>query len=547
MLTQPCGNVPFLIALADSFESSKRLADANEYDNLLWDTLKRALIGLAPEIKQIFLIVDGVDEALCDQQALLIKLVSLLSGVPNMKLITLGIHGPIAGDDLGLIDITGDKVCDDISTVIVEYVEGNPIWWELSEAEKNVIIERLTETSKESFLWARLASRHACAQQSLDQFRDAIDTLIDTTPSVSDFISPILNQEHVSIEARHMLLLLAIAQRPLRSAELSILGSISINKNEVPARIMLEDHVHRVLSPFDDLVSFSDHLIYLRHGMIQEGILNISSQSKLDYYPEDPDSDFLTRLFIYLEYSIQNFGEPFFEPAIDLIDQSTINRMQEKYPLLQYALRYWPVHFQSLSASQQSRTIGHLEKITSGLPISTTFIRLLSTVLEALPRPDCLIYHEVMTDLYRKSVGDDHVVTLQCVILLASQYRQVGFIDKAISLYYEAVLLSRESLTERLLLTSQLVTIFLELTANQVTRSHTEIMRRICECSLLLIECRKLQCGDTSEEVITVVRVLAEHYRGLGEERQADEALAFIRSCRPEQASMERLENCASL
>ncbi|KAJ5652009.1 hypothetical protein N7507_009435 [Penicillium longicatenatum] len=517
MLTQSCGNFPFLIALSESFEHSKRLADGKEYDDFLWDTLERALIGLAPETNQIVLVVDGVDEALCDEQSLLAKLASLTSEIPNMKLITLGTHKPMASDSQLLINFTKDRVFDDISTVIRTIFGEKPIWWDMPELDQEIAIDQLTEACEGSFVWAKLASRHASVQESSDQIRDAVETLVTEKPSISDLILLLLSQEGVSIEAKHMLSLLAIAQRPLRPAELNILASISIDKQIVPlSDLEFKASLYQNLSPVSDLVSIAGDLISLGHGTIKEGVSDLLSRNKLDYH-EDPGSEFLTRLFIYIKYAIENSSEP----AFDALDQRTVTTLQLQNPLLQYALRYWPIHLQSLSASQNNTTTDHLEKITDVLPISTTFIRLLSTVWNGLTKPDCLSYHEIVTDLYRKSIGDDHVVTMQCMILLASQYCQVGSVDKAISLYYEAAMLSRNALTERLLLTSQLVNQFLELTKDMMTSSDTEILRCRHECLLLLVECHKLQHGDTSEEFIAATKLLAEDHQALGEERQA--------------------------
>ncbi|KAJ5713592.1 uncharacterized protein N7483_010773 [Penicillium malachiteum] len=525
MLTQSCGNVPFLIALSESFEHSKLLLDDNEYDNFLWDILKHALIALAPETKKIVLVVDGVEEALCDQQPFLVKLKSMLSGIPNMKLITLGTDQPMVEEGLLRVHIMPDMITNDISVVIRTLFEGEQTWRGLSELDQEIIIDQITETSEGSFLWAKLAFRHTCVQETSDQLQEAVENLTTNKPSISDLILLILNQEDVFIEAKNMLPLLAISQRPLRPAELKILASILIDKQIAPVND-IEHHasLYQTLSPLNELVSLAGDLISLGHRMIKDGILDLLSQRKLDYH-EDPDIDFLTRLFIYLKCSIENSSEP----AFDALDQDTAVTLQSQKPLLQYALRYWPAHFQSLSASQKDSTIDHLEKITNVLLMSTTFIRLLSTVWDVLSKPDCLRYHETMTGLYRKSVGDDHVVTLQCIILQASQYHQVGSINKAIALYYEAAMLSRKALAKQLLLTSKLVNQFLELTKDQSTSSDTWVIRCRHECLLLLVECDKLQYGDTSGEFIAATKLLAEHHEVLGEERQAQEILASIK------------------
>ncbi|KAJ5472725.1 hypothetical protein N7530_006726 [Penicillium desertorum] len=72
--------------------------------------------------------------------------------------------------------------------------------------------------------------------------------------------------------------------------------------------------------------------------------------------------------------------------------------------------------------------------------------------------------------------------------------------------------------------------IFLELSADQITHSHTEIMKSRRECLALLVEAYTLPDGNTSENVVAARSALADHYRTLGEEQKAEEVMPSVES-----------------
>ncbi|KAJ5102457.1 hypothetical protein N7532_002986 [Penicillium argentinense] len=511
-------NVPLLTTLGESLQSSGKITDNTAYDNLLWDTLKRALECSLPDFSRIAIVVDGVDEALCDERYLLQKLVSVLPEARNVTLITLGTQKPPEADGRALLEVTRDVTLDDISKVVRSGLRNVRRFRELPRIKQEAIVQDIAKASEGSFLWAKLASKHLRIQENSDHLRKAVDTFATTKPSIADMVFKSLGGEDVSMEAKQFLTWLAIAQRPLHLREIQAFASIQVDE-----KIVRDTGIIKALKPVSNLLYFMDKLLFFRHGMIRDAVVDLSSQGKL-VLNDDPHADFVTRLFVYLKSCFEESSEP----SLMVLDWGETIFLRNQNSLLDYASRYWPLHLKQTGLFTQHGAIGALEKIANVLPMSTTFIRFLDITWERLPTPEALSYHELVTELYRKSAGDN-VVSLQCMISLALKYRKV-YHDKATELIYETTMLSKTFLTERHIITIKLADIFLELSADQITRSHTEIMKRRGECLALLFEAYTLPDVNTSEKVVAARSALADHYRTLGEEQKADEVMASVQS-----------------
>lgn len=513
-------NIPFLATLGESLESSGKITDNTAYDNLLWDTLKRALECSLPGFSRIAIVVDGVDEALCDERYLLQKLISILPEARNVTLITLGTQKPPKADSQALLDVMGDVTLDDISKVVRSGLQFAKPVRELPRIKQEAIFQDIARASEGSFLWAKLASKHLRIQENPDHLRKAVDTFATTKPSIADMVFKGLEGEDVSMEAKQFLTWLAIAQRPLHLSEIRAFASIQVDE-----KIVRDTGISlKALESVSNLIYTADELLFFRHGMIRNAVVDLLPQGKL-VLNDDPHADLVTRLFI----SLKSCFEESSEPSLMVLDRRETISLRNQNSLFDYASRYWPLHLKQMSLFKQHGAIGALEKIANVLPMSTTFIRSLNITWDRLPTPEALSYHELVTELYRKSAGDNNVVTLQCMISLALKYRNI-YHDKAIELIYETTMLSKKFLTERHIITIKFADIFLELSSDQITRSHTEIMKRRGECLTLLVEAYTLPDGNTSEKVVAARSALADHYRTLGEEQKAEEVMASVES-----------------
>jgi hypothetical protein len=516
------GSVPIYQVLSDALERSRLTTNSNDYDTLLWNALESALVTRPPGSSDVILVVDGIDEASCGELTLLQRLTSVTSKAPFVRMIALGAQKPSEVEGQISLEITHAMTFDDISLVLEKGLLSGKTFMELSEMDRATIAVMITEASHGSFLWAKLLVKCAAVEAEPDGVRKAVDRLLSAKPSIADMVFLILQNLDPTMEGRQMLLWLATAERPLHTRELLALASVSIDKHTVGER---KGDILHTLRPFSSIILLEHGLVTFRHGTIRHAVLEYFYQGKLVPI-SDRHADLATRLLIYIKFHIAQQSEPSVLP----LDLQETNILLTKYPLLDFALRYWPFHFRNSTVFQNSGLISASKEFANILPISTTFVRLQNAIWDPLPIVVFLSYRELLTEIYREILGENNVVTLQCVVFSAGTYRQLDKLDEAIPLFYEAAIGSSNLLTTGHILTSEMVSAFLSLTKDKISSAKTDIMIKRGECLLLSVECCKIHDGPASEKHIGALRQLTEHYGMIGDEQQAQEVMRSIES-----------------
>ncbi|KAL2824352.1 hypothetical protein BDW59DRAFT_162455 [Aspergillus cavernicola] len=517
------GNVHLFQILSHAFHRSKVTADYFTYNDILWDAVEYALADSPHAVKGLVVIVDGVDEASCNEGVLLQRLTTATSKSANVKLITLGSQRPHEAPGQSLVQIIDNIIFEDIAAVVRSHLTPSHAFSTLSEIDQETMVENVTNASKGSFVWAKLFARQARQEQNADSLLKVVDSAIISKLGIVNLIGQTLKHTEVSTEAKMMLLWLATANRQLDIKELSILASIQYDKQTIS-----EAHVDvlHILKPVSSLVFVCNDFFFLRHRVIRQAILDIFSQGNLIPSIKDRHANLMTYLMIYIKSTITTQHEPSDNP---FLDQHYINTLRERHRLLDFALRYCVPHFRQTVAFTKDKITASKE-LGKILPTTNTFVLLLRSVWENTTTPELLTCLASITDVYRLVLTDGHVTTLQCVIFLAHVYRQLGRISEASNLFYEAAVTSQKFLTARHVVTMRMATIFLELTLGQITETKTDIMVKREDILLVLLECHKIHHGSTSAEAVSVMKQLVEHYRIVKEAQKAQTITDIIRS-----------------
>ncbi|EAU33781.1 conserved hypothetical protein [Aspergillus terreus NIH2624] len=516
------GNVQLFQILTDAFQRGKLCTSEEEYDQILWTALGEALGARLQGAKDLVLVVDGVDEASCGEGVLMQKLLTATLQGSNARLITLGSQRPASTEGLTCVQISDDLIFDDISAVIRSHFK-NQVLASMSDMEQETVVARIAEAANSSFLWAKLAVKRARIEGKPEGLRKVVDTLVEKKPTILDFVLDALQNPKVTAEAKHMLLWLAIAERPLQMKELVLLSAVDVEKQTV-AEKEIDVLGDQALGLLKSLVFVRDGLVYLRHGQIRSAILEAFAKGKLVPNVKDPHADLVIRLLVYIKSTVTEQREP----SLTSLNAHDTNILLSKHPLLDFALRYWPFHFRQTSVFVNGGRAKAAQEFTKYLPISTTVVLLQNTVWERLPTAVLLYYRMIIANVCRETLTDNHVVTLQSIIFLAQLYRQLGRPAEAIPLFYQAAHTSSTLLTVKHTLTMHMASTFLELTVEHVTNSKVEIMMQRERCLTLLVECYKVHYGSTSENVVTVLKQLSEHYKLIKEETKAQEIMKAI-------------------
>ncbi|RHZ60786.1 NACHT domain protein [Aspergillus thermomutatus] len=517
------GNVQLLQILSVAHERSKKTTNEQDYDSLLWNALEAALSVALPGAKELVIVVDGVDEASCSETAMLKLLTTATAKGSNVKLITLGALKPPTTADQVFVPITEELIFDDIAAVVRNQLEQSRVFLDMPEMDQETIVGRITQASQGSFLWGKLATKRVRYEETDESLHKAVDALLGAKLTLADFVLHLVQGPNVTEDAKLMLLWLITADRPLQLKELELLASIQVDKLTLADRKL--DVLH-VLKPLNGLVFVQDGQVFLRHGLIRASLLDIFSKGKLLSTIKDRHADLVTRLLIYIKATVTQENEL----SLVSLDWHDADRLVNKNPLLEFAVRYWVLHFRQTSAFTAKGEVAAAKEFAKVLPASITTLRLESTLWENTPTPTMLLYLTTVTNLYRQMLSVNHVVTLQSIILLALLNQRLDCISEAIPLFYEAATLSGTLLTLRHIVTMQMARTFVELTEQRTTSTKTEIMVKREEVLVLLVECYKRHYGEDSETVVALLKQLVDHYRLIKEEQKVQEILLSIES-----------------
>ena len=516
------GNVQLFQILGDAYERCAKAANDNDYDNILWNTVERALAANLRGAKELVIIVDGIDEATCGEATLFQRLTTATSQGSNVRLIALGAEKPPTESGQSNVSITENLLFDDISAVVRTSLGRGKGFASMDELEQETIVDRVTQASKGSFLWAKLVAKHVRNEDDAEALRKAVDAF--SKLSVTDIVQGTLQGRDVSDDSRLMLLWLASADRALLLSELVELSSVHIDNKQTVAERQ-DDPLH-TLKPLQSLVFLQDGKVFLRHNLFRTAILDIFSKGKLVPSVKDNHVDLVIRLLAYIKSTVTQQQELSLAP----MGWHETNLLVNKYPLLDFAVRYWPSHFRRTAIFVKEGDVPAAKEFGKIFPTSPAAVLLGTALWDNRPTPERLTYNLTVTNICRQTLTTKNITTLQSMIFLALIYRQVDLIAEATTLLHEIATISRTLLSPRHIVTLKVASIFIELTSGNVTTAKTEVMEKRESILILLVECYKALYGDKSDNVVATLKLLVEHYQMVKEEKKAQEITVSLKS-----------------
>ena len=527
------GNIQLLQVLTEAHERSRTATTDKEYDEIIWKAVSDSLASPLPGAKELVLVVDGTDEAHGGEASLLQKLSGAANAAFNLRLITLGGENPAKAPSQRVLPITEDLILDDIMAVVRAQSENTDPFRSMPELDQETAVARISKASGGSFLWAKLAAKRVCQATDTEDLGKSVDVLVDSKPSITEFVEHSLQSADVKDWTKHMVLWIATARRPLSVRELSALASVQVDKGTTLDQT--DTDILGALRPVNSLVYFQDGLAYLRHGLIHTAIVDIFDQGKLVPGVKDRHEDLARRLLLYIQSKVtQQHGI-----SLQPLDTYDTNQLLARHPLLDFAILHWPVHVSNSSVFINQGTAGVARAFAKVMPKSTIVLLLQGTLWQHRPEP-MLLQHQIMvTDIYRQLLTPNHLVTLQAMILQAMMYRRVNLTDEAIPLFHEATTISKTLLGVRDTMTMELADIFVNMSSNKTESNVKDISGKREEILLLLVECYKVQYGQNSDNVVATLRLLVEHYRITHQEQKEQEIQESLQSTTAADAAEE--------
>lgn len=518
------GNVQLLNILIESFERSLKMTVDEDYDNVLWHAVERAVTAQLPGGKDLVLVIDGLDECSACEDAIVKRLQGIVStkGASTFKLIILGSkqqHG------MQNLVINEDLVFDDIMTVVRHDLKASALYLSMTDMERESLVARIATASKGSFIWAKQTTKHLCNEATTKDLVSGLEKA--EKQSIVELVHKTLMDPESTENTRLLLTWLVTAERPLSIKELAALSSIDPLKQTIRQEPKLEEYLLNALKPINSLLYMQDGLLYLRHAVIRKCVIDFLNDTKGTV--KDRHGDLCIRLLTYINTTVTESRELTMQP----LDSHIVHHLTTKLPLLEFAVSYWPLHLRkSLAYLKPNSGDAEPAKFVSKiLPRNLTVYQLQAAIWGGKPLPTQLKFYTTTTNVTRQLLTSKSPVTLQCLIFLATIYRQIDFTPDATTLYYEALTASDILLTSKSPITMQLAQTFIDLTSTRATASKSDvIMTQREQVLLLLTECYTAHYGQTSEFVVTTMKLLVEHYRAIKEDTKAQQITTTIRS-----------------
>ncbi|KAK8099894.1 NACHT domain protein [Apiospora kogelbergensis] len=522
LLVKRIGNTQLLQILSDACKTCQTVANSDEYDNTVWSALGRALGAALPGAKELVLVVDGIDDAACDEKSMFRRLVSAVAQGSNTQLITLG-RAKFEGTGQSSLQITDGLIFDDIMAVVRSHFDSDAEFSSMSDFDQETIISQITEASAGSFLWAKMATKRLRRAVGLDKFRAAVAAAVKSKPTITDLVQQTVHTTSVSDEARHMLLWLATAERPLSVKELATLSCIQADKGTIS-----DAHVDvlATLKHVQGLVCLQQGLMSIRHGLVRASLRELQAKGELVSTVTDAQADLATRLLFYIKtVTPEQHG-----PSADLLNDHDRAQLLNRFPLLDFAVRHWPVHLIKSTTFAKGGYTETAKTFSKVFPTTVTSLRLQATLWQYCPAPLLLAYHTTVTMIYRECFTVKSPLTLQCIIYLAILHRQIGRFEESASFFFEAASLSSKRQPADQELTIQMADTYIQMTDGKVSTTRTEFMKKREETLSILVECYTVKFGQASSQVVGTLRRLSEHYRSTKETNKYEQITKSIQT-----------------
>ncbi|KAB8245650.1 hypothetical protein BDV35DRAFT_405729 [Aspergillus flavus] len=503
--------------LLRALEHSMSLHSSGASSKSVEDSLWRALNIAVKETGKMMVIVDGVDSLNGDPEViprLFHHLQTLVSQSPSIKVIALSrpLHG-VPGEAYR-IKIEPSQTAGDVRTVVRNEIESSEVCIGLSLEDREEIEGGIVKKANGCFPIAQLAVGQLSALRTSS---DMISLVQKIPSSLQDMLKQTLNSIDLSDwSARSLLAWTIVSHRPLRVQEVRSLLEIDTKRTEVVPRVgNVEGDIRRMFGSF---ITIENEIISFRSPALRQFLINQaksaasdSGKGKLPLTMKEAHSDLLTRLLAYVKLSVTDEVEV----STTSLSQSAQHRYFDQYHLLEYAARYWTLHFRSSQMNEKER---------DSFKVTNLFKRSFpDSVLLALLEGGCnqlqYLPYQVQelqafsVQLRRQLLPDLSLSLLQSLINAAQTSQQLKSFD-AIDYSYEAWRKSSSLLGSRSIVTKFSAEIFID-AASQRDSKHEAFLHHKEEILEYLLQASKEELGFSNDMTIKYTQMLLDHYATL--------------------------------
>ena len=493
--------------------------DTSHLEDSLWTSLDKSLGRFASK-HPLFVIIDGLDEVKGGEQnrqkstQQLGALAAKYTNIQNILLSRDSAPLPAKGKT-HTFKITNDHTHDDIRHVAEHALHNYEHYHDQSEHAREAVVDQLVHAAKGNFLGLLLTIKFLRQEKSHEGFIKAVKAAKDAPKSLDELIKKLADTLDFSRpDTNHLLSWMLVAERPLSITEVKTLLQIDLQKkHSVDRKTDIREDIKAFLGA---LVIIDNGFVRFRHPTIRAHMLNFQREGKKVPGYQAAQSDLTMRLLAYCRFNLTNSRDP----ALDMMPKTQVNELFESHQLLEYAVRYWTLHFHASSMYTGADNFQLSADFKAIFPSSTQLAMLEWACWESLI--ESIKTHELARRIRQDVFTEKHESVLQSLIICGSLYRKWSKTTEASMCFYRASHIGQGILRENHTVTIGCTTTFLTITETIKTTTRTELAT--CKEGMLkyIINAYKHQYGKTHDLVIRYYKMLAQLYVDIREEHHAE-------------------------
>lgn len=504
--------------LAQAYDKSLS-KDASNLEDSLWKSLDIALGRFASRYP-LFVTIDGLDEVKGGEQnrkQVTDRLGALAAKHTNIQTVVLS-RDPAPKPTKGKIQtfkITHDHTHDDCRHVAEHALHGYEHYQRQGEHAREAVVDQLIHAANGNFLGLLLTIKFLRQEKSHEGFMKAAKAAKDAPKSLDELIKKLVDTlKFSSSDTSHLLSWMLVAERPFSITEVKNLLQIDLQKkHSVDRKTDIREDIKASLGA---LVVIDNGFVRFRHPAIRAHMLNFQKEGKKVMSYQAAQTDITMRLLAYCRFNLTNSRDP----ALEMMATTQVNELFQGHRLLEYAVRYWNLHFHASSMYTGADNFQLPADFKAIFPSSTQLAMLEWTCWDSLD--ESIKTHELARRIRQDVFTEKHESVLQSLIICGSLYQKWSKTTEASMCFYRASHIGQGILRENHTVTIGCTTTFLTITETIKTTTRTELAT--CKEGMLkyIINAYKHQHGKTHDLVIRYYKVLAQLYVDIREEHNAE-------------------------
>lgn len=498
------GDLEIFQAVYEAYKAAETSNTAEKQEQNLWMALGKCIKDVSGEgDTTLVVIIDNVTDSDPAMRESVRQLQDLVMKCSRVRLVQFSQELNHRPPHYRKVALGRENTKDDIRTIVKRKLQEHDHFKARKSDEKELTVEKLVEASDGSILWANLACTLIQRQKDLKSFENVLESVLKGSKTIAEGVRRLLLDLNLEDDCERLLVMIGTAERPLRLSEVEALMRIERGSDNDAGTISMLSHIRA-------FIVFNEGLVTINHDAVRHAIFAFEADRTLTKALRSREHDMVVRLLEYIKTHLVGVSDPTMS-SFDI--QQTRGRLLSS-TLLEYAIRYWAVHYKRQSDYKATGDITLSKEIHKAFPSSVTLV-----ILEQ----SCWGYQFFADETYRlldlayrvrrARFGTKHNAVLQSVLYLALfSERTPGKHDKAIEWYHLAAHLAKETLGVHADITIVCCNILLKISIGLISKENKHIFKYREEVLLILITSYEFRYGSSSKEVLEVYYLLRELY-----------------------------------